>query len=391
MKFRPPRFALLAAFVLFPVAGYAADEWLIASHDETINTGQAIVIEAVKPASLANWPDQLRLKLSGAGVDEEVELVAEDAAAGLRRVYSGQTRKKFVGIVRAELADQASNRVVMLASQDDDTGPVQVVEAPIAGEETDTPEDAAPKVVIAQPGEEPALSANEPAYFILGSDDERGTDARFQLSFKYRPFAPDGSVAEFLPYLSNLYFAYTQTTVWDIGDESSPFRDTSYRPSLFYRWVGDGAGIAPEEWRAGYEHESNGQSSNDSRSIDTAFIRPTWHIDFANGRRLTLLPKFYHYLAEDNTNEDIERYRGYADWQLRYGREDGLVIGGLFRHGTGGYASGQLDFSYPLSDRIFARTGTFLHMQIFSGYGETLLDYNIDRGTQVRFGLSLVR
>ena len=67
------------------------------------------------------------------------------------------------------------------------------------------------------------------------------------------------------------------------------------------------------------------------------------------------------------------------------------MISGLYRQGTRGYAAGQLDFSYPLSDRIFARTGTFVHLQIFSGYGETLLDYNVDRGTQVRLGLSLIR
>lgn len=384
--------AFFAVSLLVPMPGHAADGWLIASHNETINTGQAILIEAVRPAHLAAWPASLRLKISGAGVEEEVELSPEEAAStgGERRLYSGNTRKKFAGIVRAELVDQKSNRLMMLASQDDDTGPVQIAD-PTATGEPQSSGSAAPTVVIAQPGDEPALSANERAYFLLGSDDERGTDARFQLSFKYRPFAPESSVAEFLPYLSNLYFAYTQTTVWDIGDESSPFRDTSYRPSLFYRWVGDGGSIAPQEWRAGYEHESNGQSGTDSRSIDTAFVRPTWHIDFANGKRLTLLPKFYQYLAQDNTNSDIERYRGYADWQLRYGREDGLVVGGLFRHGTGGYASGQLDFSYPLSDRIFARTGTFMHLQIFSGYGETLLDYNIDRGTQIRLGLSLVR
>ena len=197
-------------------------------------------------------------------------------------------------------------------------------------------------------------------------------------------------MAEYLPYLSNLYFGYTQTSLWDIGDDSSPFRDTSYRPSLYYRWVGDGDKFLPYEWSAGYEHESNGQSEEDSRSIDMAFVRPTWHADFANGTRLTFMPKFYQYL-EKSDNSDIHHYRGYADWQMRYGREDGLVISGLYRQGTRGYASGQLDLSYPLSDRIFARTGTFVHLQVFSGYGETLLDYNVDRGTQVRLGISLIR
>ncbi|HEX5539231.1 MAG TPA: phospholipase A, partial [Methylophilaceae bacterium] len=104
----------------------------------------------------------------------------------------------------------------------------------------------------------------------------------------------------------------------------------------------------------------------------------------------SLLPKFYQYI-EKSDNSDIQHYRGYADWQARYGREDGWMVTGLYRQGTQGYSSGQLDISYPLSDRIFARTGTFLHLQIFSGYGETLLGYNVDNGTQIRLGLSLVR
>ncbi|MDP2246926.1 MAG: phospholipase A, partial [Nitrosomonadales bacterium] len=71
--------------------------------------------------------------------------------------------------------------------------------------------------------------------------------------------------------------------------------------------------------------------------------------------------------------------------------EDGLILNGLYREGTGGYATGQLDISYPISERIFARTGSFVHLQLFSGYGETLLDYDRDRDTQIRLGISIAR
>jgi outer membrane phospholipase A len=249
---------------------------------------------------------------------------------------------------------------------------------------------SAAKVVIANPDNEPALSANEPMYFIMGKNSEHGTDARFQLSFKYRPFDPEGSIAGFVPLLSNVYFAYTQTTLWDIGEKSGPFRDTSYRPSLFYRWVGSGRGVLPDEWRVGAEHESNGQPGISSRSLNTTFIRPTWNFDMTNGQRLSFYPKFQYYLNKEE-NSDIQRYRGYVDWQLRYGREDGLVLGGLYRLGTGGYSAGQLDLSYPISDRIFARTGAFLHFQLLSGYGETLLDFDKKNDTQIRLGLSIAR
>jgi len=377
---------------------HAADKWLISSQSEAVNTGQKIKLEVVKPEGTAVWPETLTVKLSSNGVTEDIPLSQAKAQGNIHRLYTGVPTKKYVGIIRAELTGQPSNRLVMLASNEE-TGPVQVVGIESAGD-TDkaSVRDAAttddwkspPVVVIAKPGDEPSLSANEPTYFVVGSSDDRGADSRFQISFKYRPFDPKGSVAEFLPLLSNVYFTYTQTTLWDLGENSSPFRDTSYRPGVFYRWTGRDRSIFPAEWRAGLEHESNGQGGIDSRSINTAYVRPTWNFDLPNGRRLSFLPKIYGYIEKDQ-NSDIDRYRGYADWQLRYGREDGLIVGALYRQGTAGYATGQVDLSYPLSDRIFAGTGTFLHVQMFSGYGETLLEYNQHRDTQIRIGLSVTR
>lgn len=72
----------------------------------------------------------------------------------------------------------------------------------------------------------------------------------------------DGDLArEFAP-LRHLYFGYTQTALWDLESDSAPFRDSSYRPSLFYRndqiWTSPGRdvrfGLA-----GGLEHESNGR------------------------------------------------------------------------------------------------------------------------------------
>ena len=40
---------------------------------------------------------------------------------------------------------------------------------------------------------------------------------------------------------------------------------------------------------------------------------------------------------------------------------------------------------------FFANAGGFLHFQYFDGYGETLLDYNFRRNSQLRIGFSIVR
>lgn len=393
------RLFCLITFLLISVSATAADGWIIGSRSETVTTGQAIALDVVKPDDVAVWPDKLQLKVSASGISEEITMTSSDTGRS-RRLYTGTPKAEYVGIIRAELQGFPSNRVMMLAARADNAEPMQVVSpaATATATATATEESSAsahpaeqPKLVIASPGEEPALSANEPIYFLMGDSDKRGIDARFQISFKYRMFDPQGAVGSYAPWLSNLYFAYTQTTLWDVGEKSSPFRDTAYRPSLFYQWGGKGIGLHPDSWRLGVEHESNGQGGQDSRSINIAYLRPAWHIDLTNGRTLSFLPKIYDYLNKEDENDDIQRYRGYVDWQLRYGREDGLLLTGLYRKGTGGYASGQVDASYPISNKIFNGTGAFVHVQLFSGYGETLLDYNRDSNTQLRVGFSLAR
>lgn len=373
--------------LVFSGTVFAAEDWLIASRTETIGMGHKLVVEVVKPESTAAWPQTLRLKLSRDGGGEEIELaMSEETDSANRRVYTGRPQQNYLGIVHAELADQPSNRILMLAA--DDSG---LVPTPTVADAEDTQKQGpGPMVVLARPDQEPALSAYEPAYFVGGSNDQSGKDAKFQISFKYRLFDPESSFGQYSPMLSNLYFTYTQTTVWDLGGDSSPFRDTSYRPGIFYRALGRGNDFWPDEYRIGLEHESNGQGGDESRSINIGYVRPIWHFDLDNGKRLTFHPRIYGYL-DKNENPDIDEYRGYVDWQMRYGREDGLIVNALYRQGTEGYVTGQLDFSYPLSERIFARTGAFAHVQIFSGYGETLVDYNREHDTQLRVGISLVR
>lgn len=382
-----------------PVSSLAAEDWLVISHSTVINAGQKLSLEIIKPEQAA-WPQTLKLQLSGSGVTEELELLSEDGRQTTehRRSFVLLPTKKYAGVVKASLAGIDSNQFLLLAA-DEAAGPMAAkVEADLRSDdgildetEAAKPEvSSSPRIVLAKPGDEPALSAYEPIYFVLGRDSDRGVDSRFQISFKYRLFDPQGFIGAFSPLLSNLYFTYTQTSLWDMGEDSSPFRDTSYRPGLFYQWAGSESLPLPTEWRAGLEHESNGRNDADSRSIDIAYLTPVWHLDMPSSRRLTFSPKIHYYL-DKHENSDIQRYRGYVDWNLRYGREDGLMWRGLYRQGTAGYASGQLDVSYPISERIFARTGSFVHLQVFSGYGETLLEYDQDRETQVRLGISIAR
>lgn len=234
---------------------------------------------------------------------------------------------------------------------------------------------------------EEALSVNEPIYFLLGDGSQ--FTARFQLSFKYRIFDERSRFSQTLPPLKGLYFGYTQTSLWNLDKDSRPFEDTSYRPSLFWLHDSGGRGLRPRMLRLGYEHESNGRGELESRSIDTLFLQPTWETT-VHGRKLSFAPKLYAYLDTED-NPDIEQYRGYGDWIVRYGTEDSWVWRGQYRYGIGGHNTIQLDVSYPMREPLFTRTGAFLHLQLLHGYGETLLNYNEHVSLRVWLGISVVR
>lgn len=384
--------------LLCSTAAIAEEGWIIATQNEVFNASGEISIEVIKPSDTAIWPEQLTLTLSHHSQHEQVvlKLVEEKSNNNIRRRYEGVTIANYTGDVRIALANQASNRLLLVkniaadntdhivasASSTHDTEKVET--------ELKEAENTSSRVMIPEPEEDRTITANEPLYFIVGSSDERDFDARFQLSFKYRPFDPDARVAKYIPYASNLYFAYTQTSIWDLGSESSPFKDTSYRPSIYYNWTEAGKGYNPNSWKFGLEHESNGRDGDESRSLNIAFVQPIWNVDFSGGKTFTFMPKFYQYI-EKSDNSDLHHYRGYVDWIARYGRDDAAILTAMYRQGTDGYAQGQFDLSYPISDKIFGRTGTFLHFQLLGGYGETLIDYNRRSDTQLRIGISLAR
>lgn len=238
----------------------------------------------------------------------------------------------------------------------------------------------------------PALQTNEPMYFVVGRESG-DTTGRFQLSFKYQLFDEKSFLSSYWPGAAKLYFGYTQTSLWDFSAHSSPFRDTSYRPSLFYFdpqiWASaDGAnslGMA-----GGLEHESNGRAGADSRSINIAFVQPTWRKFLDSNWYVSVSPKVWAYLDKED-NDDIQQYRGYANLNLRLGRVDGWLFSADLRHGTRHFGSMQLDASYPIRRPFFANAGGYLHFQYFDGYGESLLDYDRKAPAQFRVGFSVVR
>lgn len=240
------------------------------------------------------------------------------------------------------------------------------------------------------------ISANEPVYFIVGGglEGDSHVTAKFQFSLKYRVLNPESLKVEEQRWWEQIYVGYTQSSIWDLEADSAPFKDTSYRPSVFYDHQSL-AGFSERKsllgLRLGLEHESNGKDGDSSRSINTVFFRPTYSFPAtADGYFWSLVPKLYAYI-EKSDNSDIPDYRGYGDFVLKLAKPDSWEFATVLRKGMkGSKGSLELDATYPLKGFLSNINGA-LHMQFFYGYGETILDYEKKQPAQLRLGLIIVR
>lgn len=234
------------------------------------------------------------------------------------------------------------------------------------------------------------LAPHEPIYFIYGP---HAPAAKFQFSFKYKLLSfsdlGDSSMAR------TLQFAFTQRSLWDIEDVSSPFFDTSYMPEVMFESLAP----KPEErdtwftwlgYQAGYKHESNGRAGPVSRSLNTVYVRPVVAFGHLDGWHLFVIPELFAYIDNLEDNVDLKDYRGYGRLTLIFGRNDGPSLmmsawaGREFEHRTV-----QLDLTVPIRTKLLDFE-TYLLLQYFNGYGESLLAYR-EKSEAVRAGISFVR
>ena len=207
-------------------------------------------------------------------------------------------------------------------------------------------------------------------------------EAKFQVSFKTKAweniFGDNG----------DLWMAYTQSSRWQVysPDTSRPFRETNYEPEvmLTFRnnyhlagWNGRLLGI-------GVNHQSNGRADPLSRSWNRVVgmigldrdnwaltVRPWWRVKES---------------ASDDNNRDIEDFVGRGDATLVYvrgGHQFSLMGRHSLRGGDRSHGAVQLDWGFPIHNSLRG------HVQIFDGYGESLIDYN-HRATYIGLGVSLL-
>ncbi|KGD80126.1 phospholipase A [Tatumella morbirosei] len=210
------------------------------------------------------------------------------------------------------------------------------------------------------------------------ADKAKKDELKFQLSLAFplwRGIAGDNSV---------LAMSYTQRSWWQISNTraSSPFRETNYEPQLFIGWATDYSlgGWTLRDVEAGFNHQSNGRSDPTSRSWNRVYAR----LMAKNGNMLAEIKPWYRIpeSAGSDDNPDITKYMGYYRAKLGYMLDDNVFSVEWNYNWNTGYGGATLGWSYPVTEHVRFYT------QLFSGYGESLIDYN-HRQTRIGVGFTL--
>ncbi len=219
----------------------------------------------------------------------------------------------------------------------------------------------------------------EPFFEEFAEDyDFEDVEAKFQLSFKGRLLTTEDR-------RWGLWFGYTQQSQWQVyaEDISSPFRETNYMPELFGSFR-PGVELGDWQWNLlnfGFTHQSNGRADPISRSWDRLFIEGGFdRKDFALIVRAwtRVTPGDY-----EDDNPDITDYLGYGQVTALYRWRDNTFT--LMGRGNLGTGKGAAQFSWT-SQPVLGPLR--VHFQLFSGYGESLIDYDWNQ-TTVGLGVTL--
>lgn len=350
------------------------------------------------PASLP-LPDRIEARLDGAGAaetrwlertpDEPTDItIAPGGFARARYRLAGHAQALPAGALlsipawhSARIAVGNAAPTVRTRRQDAPASPSDAVRSPAAPPPADR---SAGNAFLAN------LSAYQPIYAVYGPGTN--SEARIQMSFKYQLFGSRDAERQAPSWRDGLYFAYTQRMFWDLGADSSPFRNIDYQPELFYLTpsvtLGSGVSIAAQ---GGMRHESNGRDGAASRSINSLYIAPMAALPLWGDYRLTVAPRLSLLVGDRSDNPDIGRYRGSTALFMEVGEDNGLRLSASTRFN---FASGkgaiEGDISYPLPRILRGAPDFYVFAQGFAGYGENLLDYD-RRVTRLRIGLALVR
>ena len=229
-------------------------------------------------------------------------------------------------------------------------------------------------------------------YILLGSynsvkhSDRKRFETKFQISIKKKLFA------DIFGFKNQLYFGYTQKSFWQTSKKSSPFRETNYAPEFFLNIPHNHNNSFLKSYKIGLLHESNGRGGIYSRSWNRIYMQGFF--DFKN---ITVSPRIWYRIPErkksspldanGDDNPDIWKYLGYGDIKIVIPYKKNIFSLTLKDNLRSSDNKGSIlfDWSFPVT-----KSNIYLYLQLFSGYGESLIDYN-KRNNKIGIGFAISR
>lgn len=211
--------------------------------------------------------------------------------------------------------------------------------------------------------------------------DLHSTEVKFQISFKTKV------LQSLLFGKGDLWVGYTQIAHWQVYNKklSRPFRELNYEPELIFVYPLNFSflGVKAKMGGIGFNHQSNGRADPISRSWN----RIMFHFAMERDNFQLYLKPWIRIKpdAVDDDNLQIQDYIGRAEANLIYSK-NGHSLNLLVRNSLklkDNHGSVQFNYMYPIRNNLRG------HLQVFSGYGENLIDYNHYQ-TTIGLGISFV-
>ena len=223
-----------------------------------------------------------------------------------------------------------------------------------------------------------------PATYDLNKTDDRSS---FETSFQFSIEKPISY--NFFRLGESISAAYTQKSFWQTSSNSSPFRETNYKPEVFIQFPYNNSETL-KGLKVSLIHESNGKSIGESRSWNRLYLES--YLQLSN---LFVIPRVWYRIPEkssDDDNPDIYEYYGYGDLTLLYPYKKHtfeLMLRNNMRLNSQNKGAAQLNWTFPLPE-FLSTPNSYGFLQLFSGYGESLIDY--DRETnKIGIGIAFSR
>lgn len=231
------------------------------------------------------------------------------------------------------------------------------------------------------------LMSHKPNYILLGAYNSNGynpepyreqdddpsldvndTEVQFQISIK-TPLAL-GLFEEF-----DIYAAYTNHSFWQLYEsDSSPFRETNHEPEAWVQFQPNWEflGLTNTANAIGFVHQSNGRGGSLSRSWNRVYA----NLAIEKGPFAMSLKPWYRIPedSEDDDNPDITDYLGHYELRAAYKWGENVFSVMSRNNLESGFSRGavELTWSFPFWNYPFLKG----YVQYFTGYGESLIDYD---------------